>query len=87
MSQSQPAFSNVVYDVITTLQSKLEACGVYETFVEDAREDGQEELAALFEEIWHDDERHAGQLATALENLARRGFRLVGIDSSSSDTA
>lgn len=61
------------YDLITTLQSKLEAVGIYETFIEDCREAGAEECAQLFEEIWHDDERHVQRLALELERLARSG--------------
>jgi len=62
------------YDLITTLQSKLEAVGIYDTFIEDCREAGAEECAQLFEEIWRDDERHVQRLAAELERLAQRGF-------------
>jgi uncharacterized membrane protein len=62
------------YDLITTLQSKLEAVGIYETFIEDCREAGAEECAQLFEEIWHDDQRHVNRLAAELERLAQNGL-------------
>jgi len=65
--------SDFTYDLITALQSKLEAITVYETFVEDCREAGDQRCAQIFEEIWRDDERHAQMLSEELERVVRAG--------------
>ena len=66
--------SDHTYDVITALQSKLEALSVYETFVEDCREAGDEEGVRVFEEIHRDDQRHAHMLTQELERLVQNGM-------------
>lgn len=71
--QSMP-ISDHTYDVITALQSKLEALAIYETFVEDCQAAGDQQCEKLFQEMWRDDQRHAEMLAHELERLAQQGL-------------
>jgi len=60
--------SDLEYDLLSVLQSKLEALDAYEVYMDDADEAGDDELRSLFEEIRTDDERHANRLR---EHLVR----------------
>jgi len=72
------AISDTTFDVITALQSKLEAVAVYETYIEDFEDAGDAHGKQLFEELRADDERHAERLAGELERLIRDGkFRMA----------
>ncbi len=64
---------DVEYDVLTALQSKLEGLEVYDVYIEDCEEAGDDDLRDLFEEIKQDDERHATKLREALARLLTRG--------------
>ena len=65
--------SDLSYDVLTALQSKLEAVNAYEIYIEDCQEAGDEETARLFEEILEDEEKHVERLRERLEQLVREG--------------
>lgn len=65
--------SDLSYDVLTALQSKLEAINAYEVYIEDCQEAGDEESTRLFEEMMEDDERHVEKLTAKLEDLVRQG--------------
>lgn len=65
--------SDVNYNLLTALQSKLEALEVYRIYLEDCREAGDEEGRQLFEELMRDDERHAERLQQELERRVREG--------------
>ena len=67
------AISDPAFDLITALQSKLEAVAVYETYIEDFEEAGDDRCRQLFEEIRRDDEQHAERLRAELERLVREG--------------
>src|SRR5688572_33416249 len=43
--------SDIEYDVLSTLQSKLESLEVYEAYLEDCEDAGDDEVRRLFEEI------------------------------------
>jgi rubrerythrin len=60
--------NDLEYDLLTTLQSKLEALEAYDIYLEDAEEAGDQEVQQLFEQIRRDDEQHAARLR---EHLAR----------------
>lgn len=68
--------SNLNYDVITVLQSKLEAIEAYKQYAKDAEAARDDACQRLFEEIQHEDERHVEQLYIELDRL----MRLRGID-------
>jgi bacterioferritin (cytochrome b1) len=65
--------SDLGYDIITLLQSKLEAVDVYDQFIEDAREAGDQQSAQLFEQIKQQDEQQVEQLSAALERIVKAG--------------
>jgi bacterioferritin (cytochrome b1) len=70
---SHPGVSDLGYDIITLLQSKLEAVDVYPVYIEDATEAGDAETAQLLEQIMHQDEQHVELLTGALERLVKQG--------------
>jgi bacterioferritin (cytochrome b1) len=63
------AISDQTFDVLTALQSKLEAVAVYETYIEDFEEAGDDRCRQLFEDIRRDDEGHAERLRGELQRL------------------
>lgn len=65
--------NDLSYNVLTALQSKLEAVSAYEVYIEDCEEAGDVESQRVFEEILADDERHVEQLSERLEQLVREG--------------
>ena len=67
--------SDLEYDVLSTLHSKLEAVEIYETYLEDCEEADDDECRQLFQQIRDDDERHAERLRAALARLLGSGSR------------
>ena len=67
------AMSDLSYDVLTALQSKLEAIAAYEAYIEDCEDAGEEQTRALFEELMQEEEQHAERLRAELERLVREG--------------
>ena len=65
--------NDVSYNLLTALQSKLEAVSAYEVYLEDCEESGDLETQRVFEEILADDERHVERLTERLEQLVREG--------------
>ena len=65
--------SDLSYNLLTALQSKLEAVHAYEMYIEDFEEAGDEETQQLFEEILQVEEQHVERLKTRLEQLVREG--------------
>ena len=61
--------SDVEYDVLSVLQSKLEALEVYETYMDDCEDAGDTACHQLFSEIRDDDQRHAERLREVLARL------------------
>jgi len=72
-SQQEMPLSDVSFDIITALQNKLEALAIYETYMDDCEEAGEEETRRLFEQIMQDDQRHAQLIRSHLETLVREG--------------
>jgi bacterioferritin (cytochrome b1) len=65
--------SDLSYDLLTALQSKLEAVQAYEVYIDDCEEAGDDESRQLFEEILQDEEQHVERLSARLEQLVRDG--------------
>jgi bacterioferritin (cytochrome b1) len=65
--------SDLGYDIITLLQSKLEAVDVYPVYIQDAEEAGDSQTARLLEQIMQQDEQQVELLAAALERLVKQG--------------
>ncbi len=55
-----------VYDVVLVLQQALADCYRYQRFADDAREAGDDELVALFEELAESDREIADRLKPLL---------------------
>jgi ferritin-like metal-binding protein YciE len=73
-TRSHPGVSDLGYDIITLLQSKLEAVDIYPLYIEDATEAGDAEIAHLLEQILRQDEQHIEMLTGALERLVNQGM-------------
>jgi len=71
--RQQMPLSDVSFDIITALQNKLEALAIYETYMDDCDEAGEDETRRLFEQIMQDDHRHAQLIRSHLEALVREG--------------
>jgi rubrerythrin len=59
---------NLTYDLIAALHKKSEALEVYDKYISDA---GSSDVAAIFEEIRDDDQRHIQRLQMALRDRLR----------------
>ena len=65
--------NDVSYDLLSILQSKLDAVAIYGQYIEDAQEAGNGQVAQLFEQIKQQDEQAADRLANALEQMVKSG--------------
>ena len=65
--------SDVEYDLLSMLQSKLEGLEAYEMYLQDAEEAGEDGLRRLIEEIQQDDEKHATRLREELARVLTSG--------------
>ena len=65
--------NDLSYDVLTALQSKLEAVSAYEMYIDDCEEAGDDEARRVFEEIMQEDERHVERLRDLLESMVKQG--------------
>jgi hypothetical protein len=65
--------SDLTYDLLTVLQSKLEACAAYDMYMKDVQQAGDEEAESLFTRLKSDDERHIEELVAEIERRAREG--------------
>lgn len=72
-SGANAGVSDLAYDIITLLQSKLEAVSIYDQFIEDAQDAGDAQTAQLLQQIAQQDQQHVEQLAAALERLVKQG--------------
>jgi rubrerythrin len=61
------AVTDLQYDILTMLQSKLEALAAYDIFLDDAEAESSDECRQLIREIQADDERHADRLRDELK--------------------
>ena len=65
--------NDVSYDLLSVLQSKLDAIAIYEQYIEDAKEAGNGQVEQLFEQIKQQDEQAAEKLTNTLETLVKNG--------------
>jgi len=65
--------SDLEYDLLIVLQSKLEGLEAYDVYIEDADEAGDDEVRGLFEEIRAEDERQATRLREQLMRVMAAG--------------
>jgi hypothetical protein len=74
-SKSKPVsgLSDVNYNLITTLAEDLEAVDVLNTYIDDCRKAGDQDLERVFTEIRDDEVRHCEMLKKAVEDRCRQG--------------
>ena len=65
--------NDVSYDLLSVLQSKLDAIAIYEQYIEDAKEAGNGQIEQLFEQIKQQDEQAAEKLTNTLETMVKSG--------------
>ena len=70
------AMSNLEYDLITVLQSKLEANAAYDKYLKDCEQAGDQECRRLLEQIKRDDAQH-------IQDLRNQLMRVMGVASAS----
>jgi hypothetical protein len=72
-SRPMASVSNLTYDLLTVLQSKLEACAAYDLYMKDVQQAGDKEAQSLLASLKRDDERHIDELVSEIERRAREG--------------
>ena len=65
--------SDLTYDLLTVLQSKLEACAAYDLYMKDCQKAGGKEAEQLLNKLKSDDERRIEELVAQVERRAREG--------------
>ena len=65
--------SDLTYDLLTVLQSKLETCAAYDIYLKDVQQAGDKEVQSLLTRLKRDDEKHIEELVTEIERRAREG--------------
>lgn len=61
------------YDLLTTLQSKLESLNAYDTYIKDAQQAGDQECQRLFQQLKQQDTQSVEQLRSAIEQQVKQG--------------
>lgn len=64
---------NLSYDLLTTLQSKLEGVSIYDRYIQDSQQAGDQESLTLFQQLKQQDTQQAEQLRAAIERLVKLG--------------
>ncbi len=64
---------NLSYDLLTTLQSKLEGVSIYDRYIQDSQQAGDQESMNLFQQLKQQDAQQAEQLRAAIERLVKQG--------------
>lgn len=64
---------NLSYDLLTALQSKLEGVSIYDRYIQDSQQAGDQESMTLFQQLKQQDVQHAEQLRSAIERLVKQG--------------
>jgi hypothetical protein len=54
--------SNVTYDLLATLTAKLEGIAAMEEYIDDAKDEGADDVRALFEELQQRDTQDVNRL-------------------------
>lgn len=70
-TQGDSPVDNLTYDLLTALQNKLQALGVYEKFLKDAAAD--EQCRKVFQRMAQDDRKHAEMLRDELARHFSQG--------------
>ena len=64
---------NLSYDLLTALQSKLEGVSIYDRYIQDSQQVGDQESVTLFQQLKQQDTQQAEQLRAAIGRLVKQG--------------
>lgn len=64
---------NMSYDLLTALQSKLEGVSIYDRYIQDCQQAGDQESVNLFQQLKQQDTQQAEQIRAAIERLVKQG--------------
>jgi bacterioferritin (cytochrome b1) len=70
-SGSMANVSDLTYDLLIVLQSKLEACAAYDVYMKDVQQAGDQDAQTLLASLKRDDEKHIEELVTEIERRVR----------------
>lgn len=64
---------NTSYDLLTTLQNKLEGLNAYDQYIKDAQQAGDQDCANLFKQLKQHDTQSVEQIRSAIEQAVKQG--------------
>ncbi|HEU5346051.1 MAG TPA: hypothetical protein VFU60_17015 [Ktedonobacterales bacterium] len=67
------ALENTSYDLLTTLQNKLEGINAYDQYIQDAQQAGDQDCANLFQQLKQQDSQQAQQIRSTIEQMVKQG--------------
>ncbi len=73
MAQENYPISNVEYDLLSVLHTKLQGLEAYKKYIEDARKENNKECEQMFNEMMQQDRQHAERLHQTLASFVSRG--------------
>lgn len=66
--ESATGISNARYNLVSVLYHALEGGATYERYIQDAEQEGDEELAQFFRQVQQEDAQRAQQAKSLLDN-------------------
>ncbi len=67
--------SNMLYDLVTTLENKMKAVSAYQSYKNDLKASGNKAAQEALEQICRDDERHVQQLTPLVAQAIQQESR------------
>jgi rubrerythrin len=66
--RSATGISNATYDLVSVLYHALEGGATYDKYIQDAEQEGDQELAQFFRQVQQEDAQRAQQAKSLLDN-------------------
>ena len=66
--ESATGISNATYDLVSVLYHALEGGATYAKYIQDAEQEGDQELAQFFRQVQQDEAQRAQQAKSLLDN-------------------
>ena len=66
--RSATGISNATYDLVSVLYHVLEGGATYDKYIQDAEQEGDQELAQFFRQVQQEDAQRAQQAKSLLDN-------------------
>ena len=66
--ESATGISNATYDLVSVLYHALEGGATYDKYIQDAEQEGDQELAQFFRQVQQEDAQRAQQAKSLLDN-------------------